>query len=70
MSETIRGAIAGGCRSREACDPGSRRGYERTRVGHQPRSHDLRHTAAVTRLVRWYREGRVKRWVGGHRLRP
>ncbi len=24
---------------------------------YQPRLHDLRHTAAVTRLVRWYREG-------------
>jgi integrase len=24
---------------------------------YQPRLHDMRHTAAVTRLVRWYREG-------------
>jgi integrase/recombinase XerD len=24
---------------------------------YQPRLHDMRHTYAVTRLVRWYREG-------------
>ncbi|HET9644204.1 MAG TPA: tyrosine-type recombinase/integrase, partial [Burkholderiaceae bacterium] len=24
---------------------------------YQPRLHDMRHTAAVTRLVRWYRDG-------------